>query len=196
MAIQSGFCLSQRNEFGSKSLDSIQNPAFQSIVCTDVSKRHRELSGNPSELCCKMINRIMIGARDPILNLQDVGFNERQSKVIVDMLKQTNADFVTKDIFAHGNVRTIRETYAIASRDSRTVIRSTQIKFKRSSIANSEFFQKVSPSFLLLAADPVCQTVRRTVYSMASCPSEKVTFKNFQHKYHLLAGCLDLIKCR
>ncbi len=156
MAIQSGFCLSLRNEFGSKSLDSIQNPAFQSIVCTDASKRHSELSGNPIKLCCKMINRIMIGARDLILNLQDVGFNERQSKVIVHVLKQTNADLVTKDIFAHGNVRTIRETYAIASRDSRTVIRSAQIKFKQSYITNSEFFQKVSPSFQLLAAVPVC----------------------------------------
>ncbi len=140
------------------------------------------------ELCCKMINRIMIVACDLILNLQDVGFNERQSKVIVDVLKQTNADLVTKDIFARGNVRTIRDTYAIASRDSRTVIRSAQIKFKQSSLTNSEFFQKVSPSFPLLAADPVCQTVPRTVYSMASCPSEKVTFNNFQQKYHLLVG--------
>ena len=32
-----------------------------------------------------------------ILNLQEVGFEERQFKVIVDVLKQTNAEFATKD---------------------------------------------------------------------------------------------------
>ena len=39
----------------------------------------------------------MLDTHDLILNLQEVGFDERQSKVIVDVLKQTNADWVTKD---------------------------------------------------------------------------------------------------